>query len=260
MVERVTIASEPTGPEAPEATSAANPDNTTPPAQSSPERPSWLDPKFETPEDLAKAYQELSKKLGTALARENKQNTPPKVGQPNGDEQAARETVNKAGLDFESLSKEWGDSGTLSEDSYKKLADSGIPKDMVDAYIAGQQAVAERTIAEVHDSVGGEERFNDMMKWASTNLSVEERTTFNTAIDKASPSEMKILMQGLAAKFEAGVGRDPQRTVTGRSGNSAATAFRSNEEVIAAMSDPRYREDPAYRKQVESRLAVSNVL
>ena len=37
-------------------------------------------------------------------------------------------------------------------------------------------------------------------------------------------------------------------------------AFQSRAQVVEAMSDPRYKKDPAYRQQVYNRLQNSNVI
>jgi len=53
MAESITITEDPTGPEAP---IEAEQDNSS-------ARPEWLPEKFQSPEDLAKSYAELEKKL-----------------------------------------------------------------------------------------------------------------------------------------------------------------------------------------------------
>ena len=39
----------------------------------------------------------------------------------------------------------------------------------------------------------------------------------------------------------------------------ASNGFRSQAEVVQAMSDPRYDTDPAYRQDVYDKLEISNV-
>jgi hypothetical protein len=43
-------------------------------------------------------------------------------------------------------------------------------------------------------------------------------------------------------------------------GKTAPGGFESVAQVVAAMSDPRYKIDPAYRAQVERKIANSTVI
>ena len=47
--------------------------------------------------------------------------------------------------------------------------------------------------------------------------------------------------------------------LTGRAASQPADVFRSQAEVVQAMSDPRYDRDPAYRNDVFEKLGRSNV-
>jgi hypothetical protein len=70
--------------------------------------------------------------------------------------------------------------------------------------------------------------------------------------------QMNMAVQGLWARFNQG-GNQPM--LQGDTGSSAPTgAFQSRAQVTAAMSDPRYRKDPAYREEVYRKLQQSNVI
>ena len=47
--------------------------------------------------------------------------------------------------------------------------------------------------------------------------------------------------------------------VTGRGARETQDVFRSQAEVVAAMNDPRYDKDPAYREDVFNKLSRSDV-
>ena len=47
--------------------------------------------------------------------------------------------------------------------------------------------------------------------------------------------------------------------LTGRNAGQPADVFRSPAEVVAAMQDPRYDRDPAYRQDVFDKLGRSDV-
>ena len=218
--------------------------------QQTEERPSWLPEKFKSPEDFAKAYAELEKKQSQAPA----QKADEKPDQQTQEE--AKKAVEAGGLDFNALEAEYLDGG-LSDDSYSKLEAVGIPRDVVDAYIAGQEAVAAQIRDEVVSEVGGEEAYGEMIAWASQNLSPAEIAAYDNAVDSGDMDVIKLAVEGLKARFERSVGSEP-RLLSGGVTNSSE-GFRSVEEMKTAMRDPRYRTDPAYRSDVERRVASSNL-
>ena len=94
--------------------------------------------KFDTQEDLEKAYKELESKIGSPKEETKEE---PTLDIPEGN---AEEVVEAAGLDMESLQQEFSDKGELTAESLAKLEKVGINKDIVDSYIQGQQAVAQQ--------------------------------------------------------------------------------------------------------------------
>ena len=129
------------------------------------QRPDWLPEKFKSAEDLARAYSEL----------ERRQSQQPQQAQPQQDTaNAARETVESAGVDFDELSSEWAQNGELAAESYDKLEKAGIPRALVDSYIEGQQQIVQQAQSRVYESVGGEDAYKAMIDWAGDNLSDSE--------------------------------------------------------------------------------------
>jgi hypothetical protein len=55
------------------------------------------------------------------------------------------------------------------------------------------------------------------------------------------------------------MGKQP-KLIGGTQSETTSSAFRSVAELTSAMADPRYKNDSAYRKDVERKLANSNVL
>ena len=58
-------------------------------------------------------------------------------------------------------------------------------------------------------------------------------------------------------RYRDTVGSDG-KLVSGKSSPSRGDEFRSQAEVVKAMSDPRYDEDPAYRLDVKRKLENSD--
>ena len=106
--------------------------------------------------------------------------------------------------------------------------------------------------------VGGEQGYKSMMQWANDNLGQQEISMYNSVMDKADPASCFFAVQALASLYGNAVGTDGS-LLTGGPSNETADVFRSQAEVVQAMSDPRYDRDPAYRQDVFAKLERSNL-
>ncbi len=199
------------------------------------EAPDWLPEKFKTPQDLAKAYSELERKLGDSK----------------GDSA-------EVSLDYETLSQEYWDNGQLSEQAYGSLEDAGIPKHIVDTYIAGQQAVLSNVQNTVFTTVGGEDQYQAMMAWAGENLSESEQTIFDRSVNTNNLDQTMYAVKGLHARYAAEAGVEPT-LLQGSAPSTNTGAYASAAEVKRDMADRRYSTDPSFRERVARKLAKSNV-
>tara|TARA_B100001248_G_scaffold260736_1_gene249817 strand:- start:3066 stop:3791 length:726 start_codon:yes stop_codon:yes gene_type:complete len=211
---------------------------------SSSERPEWLPEKFQSVEDMAKAYGELESKLGSSNTEET-------------EELGETPEQNSA---ISAASAEWDEKGELSEGTYQSLAKSGISRDMVDLYIQGVQAQVNSEEADLKNLVGGDENYQRMAEWAQNTLTEQEQEEFDEVVTEGSPAAAKFAIQGLYARFsnESG-GYAPLLSGSVADSPNSAT-FRSIAQVKEAMSDPRYANDPAYRNRVAERLRHSNIM
>lgn len=157
---------------------------------------------------------------------------------------------------LQGFSDEFFSTGKLSDSSYGELEKMGYPKSIVDQFIAGQQAVIAREEQSVFESVGGQSAYEQMIQWAGSNLSAQEIEAYNKVVGSGDPAQMMFAVKGLQARYTAQT-REPN-FISGA--KAAPGVFRSVAEVVAAMSDPRYKTDAAYRSDVERKIAVSNVL
>lgn len=213
----------------------------TPPPENTTGKPSWLPDKFKSPEELAKAYKELEKRVGTKIPE-----TPTPLSE----------------VSLEPFYKEFQDTGTVSEESIQKITALGYPESFVRSYIQGQQSLMESQNASIMSRVGGREAYTQMTEWASENLSSEEIDSFNDTIASGNTHTINLAIDGLKSRWHSSTGI-PGKTPLVRGDattSSSSGAFRSIAEIVAAMKDPRYDKDPAYRKDVESRVSISNVL
>ena len=218
------------------------------------ERPSWLPEKFKTPEDMAKAYAELEKKQS-----QGKPKAPPADDNAGDGEaqSAADEAVQSAGLDMGSLQAEYDEAGELSDASYEGLEKAGIPREMVDDYIAGLEARANVYSSSVKALVGGDEAYEAMITWAKDNLTDDEIDAYDEAVNSFDQGKAKAAVNGLQARMQLAEGAPPQRQVSGRGVSS--DVYESQAQIEADMNDPRYSSDEAFRQRVYAKMARSNI-
>lgn len=216
------------------------------------ERPDWLPEKFKSPEDMAQAYANLERQFHEQEPEEQSE-----MDDMNTDE--VQEYLTENGVDFESMSSDFWETGGLTDDQYDALENIGIPSDIVDQFIDGQMAIMEGTRQQAFNVVGGEESYNEMMQWASSNLSQDEQDAFNDQIDSGDISSAMFAIQGLSARYRSETGFEPT-LVGGEPTDTSVGTFQSLAEMTQAMSDPRYEKDPAYREAVARKLSRSTIL
>ena len=219
-------------------------------------KPEGLPEKFNSVEDLAKSYSELEKKLGDN--KEAPKEEAPKTETKTSDLEIAEKAVESAGLNMDNLATEYNEKGELDTKSYEALEKAGIPKDYVNQFIEGQKAIADQQATSIKDMVGGADAYTEMSNWAAENMSEQEKTAYNTAVNSKDVETAKLAVVGLKAKFESANGNEPslvegKGTITGQDG------YKSWAEVTAAMGDDRYSKDPAYQAMVQEKLAKSDL-
>ena len=251
MVDRVEVQ--------PAETTADKPVEEIKPTQSKPE---GLPEKFNSVDELVKSYSELEKKLGEQSQPTEKSVDPVSKaelkGQPKSDLDIATKAVDSAGLNMDSLAEEYAKDGKLADGSYESLQKAGIPKDYVDRFIAGQQAIADQQSSSVKEMVGGTQAYDSMSEWASQNLSETEKTAYNSAVNSKDLESVKLAVVGLKARYSQATGSEP-KLVEGKASASGEQGFQSWAQVTQAMSDPRYAKDPAYQTEVKNKLANSKI-
>jgi len=252
MVDKVEIQEEETGIEKP-----VEQTNETQSAQSKPE---GLPEKFNSVEDLAKSYAELEKKLGGQSQETKEEVDPVAKATPKSDNnlEIAEKAVTNAGLDMSSLQAEYAEKGELDTKSYEALEKAGISKEYVDSYIAGQEAIAKTQADEIKSTVGGDETYQEMVDWASKNMTEGEKTAYNKAVNSSDMDTVKLAVNALKGQFERANGVEP-KLVEGKAQPSQEQGFLSWAQVTEAMADPRYAKDTAYQNEVKNKLANSNL-
>ncbi len=245
--------------------------------------------KYKSVQDLEKAYKELQSKLSQgkpAVDVDNDVDNEPVEaddGEEEGEESEEQEEApagnarelygefigsrfEEAGVDFQSMSERWSQSGRLEDADYTQLEGAGFDRDMVDAYLSGLQYKAEqdsqltvKEITAIKQEYGGDAAYAAMIEWASTNLPKEETDAFNQVVNTQSLNVAKLAIAGLHAKYTQANGREP-KLLGGRASTKSGERFESTAQVVEAMSNPKYKADPAYRRKVEEKLARSSIM
>lgn len=216
--------------------------------------------KYRDAEELEQAYIELQRKLGSKGNNEPIDEAEPDSTEPESEEEDAP-------IDYSFLNRlaDEADSGEFSQETIQAL-DGMSASDIADMFLAyRQEAGAPQPdyqmnaddIMEMKSVVGGEQEYNNMISWASQNLSPEEIQVYDSVMDKGDPQAIYFAIQALNYRFKDSVGYEGQM-LTGKAAQST-DVFRSQAEVVRAMGDPRYDNDPAYRQDVFDKLERSNI-
>lgn len=133
------------------------------------------------------------------------------------------------------------------------------PEDTEEEKESSEEKLSEAQATQLFEMIGGEQVYKDMMDWAGQSLSPEEIDMYDAVMAKGDPNSIFFAVQALNNKYSDAVGTEGQ-LLTGRtSASSADSAFRSQSELVAAMSDKRYDSDPAYRSDVMRKLENSDL-
>ena len=197
--------------------------------------------KYDNPEQLEAAYLELQKKLGS----QEEDNV-----QEESEETTDTDWLAEA---YNSINE----SGELSEEVINQLSEmNGV--DVFNA-MAEQSAPApdltETELNSVYNAVGGEEQYGELINWAQDNFTEGEIAAYDKLVDSGDLSQINLALQALYYRYTDSMGQDGE-LLQGKPAAAQAT-FRSQAELIQAMNDPRYDNDPAYRQDVLDQLARS---
>ena len=214
--------------------------------------------KYKDAQELETAYKELERKLGEKsepVSEEPESKTEP-------EEEAPKDTEPNL------LDQLWeeGTTNKLTKETFEKLSKMN-PVDV--AKMAMQQRseaqnapqsreFTDQDVQQIHGLVGGPENYNNMMSWANQNVPEQEINMYDAVMETGNPQAAYFAVQALALKYQDASGRDGQ-LVTGKAPKSTADVFNSQAELIRAMEDDRYNDDPAYRQEVQAKLERSNV-
>jgi hypothetical protein len=221
--------------------------------------------KFKSAEDLEKAYLELQKKLGQ---KENDSSSSDDEEESDDSTPSEEESpvVKRVNFLREASEEYYSNDNSLKPETIEKLKEMPS-EELIEAYLELQknnpattaQPISEDAAKEIVSSVGGQEAYNETLAWAADHLKPEEVAAYDNVINSGNKDAIFFAVQALNQRYKDSVGFEGQQ-VSGKAPKSTIKGFRSNAELAAAISDKRYRTDPAYRYDVEQKLAASGDL
>ena len=218
--------------------------------------------KYKNAEDLEKAYVELQKKLG------DKEEPEAAKDEEVTDTKEEPTDKSEAYSLIESANDEYYQNGeTLSPETLEKFKGMSS-QDLVEGYMQmvkdnpqTNQPEIDVTTAEINkiqNSVGGETQYNNLVSWAGQNLPENEIKAFDDLVGTGNAAAIQLGVDALKSRYEAVNGYEGRR-LTGKAADTSGDVFRSQAQLVEAMSDPRYDRDPAYRQDVVAKLERSDI-
>jgi len=213
--------------------------------------------KYKNAQELEQGYIELQKKLGEGEAEEP-------VAEAEEEEYEGEEGEEDGSI----LDELWEyeiNNEEFHEDAVAELQQMD-PVDLANLHIeyrkqveeegVGAKDFTEAEMSELKGVVGGDENYQNMLQWAGANLNQQEIDMFDAVMQRGDALGAFFAIRSLAYRYNDAAGYEG-KMLTGNAPKTSGTQFRSQQEVIQAMSDPRYESDPAYRKDIMDKLTRS---
>ena len=205
--------------------------------------------KYKNAEELEKGYLELQQKLNSKE-------------EPVQEEQAEEEAEVESTILDQLWEEATSEKGEFTQETLDELGKMNVEElaQMHLEYrnsVQGQQPegrdFSEADIKELKGIVGGEQNYSNMIDWAQKSLNEQEVKMFDAVMERGDPLAAFFAVRSLAYAYNDAIGYDGNM-VQGKAPRQSNDQFRSQAEVIAAMGDSRYENDPAYRRDIMEKL------
>ena len=223
--------------------------------------------KYKNAEDLEKAYVELQKKLGDKDGVSQEGQDTQEVTDESESEEPVSEISEAEALITSASDEYYSNNNTLSPETLDKFK-SMSSQDLVNAYmqmakdnpqnITSEADVTTAEINKIQNSVGGEAQYNKLVTWAGDNLSADKIKAFDDLVGTGNSAAIQLGVDALKSAYESANGYEG-RMLTGKAAETKGDVYRSQAQLVKAMSDPRYDNDPAYRQDVVAKLERSDI-
>jgi hypothetical protein len=222
--------------------------------------------KFKSAEDLEKAYLELQKKLGQKEEGVEDDSNQEETVEPEQEEEVQSPVSKRVDFLKEASEEYYSNDNELKPETIQKLKEMPS-EELIEAYlelqknnpVAKAQPLSDAAAMEIVSSVGGQDAYNDTLAWAADNLKPTEVAAYDNVVNSGNKDAIFFAVQALNQRYKDSVGFEGQQ-ISGRAPKTSIKGFRSNAELANAIGDSRYRTDPAYRYDIEQKLAASGDL
>jgi hypothetical protein len=207
--------------------------------------------KFKSQEELLKAYKELESKLGTKPAEPVKEEVKPtdsKVNEYGFDVEVVNEYANKFNAN----------GGKLTDENYTELEAKGYKREQVELYIEGALAREQKKAVAVITKHGTVQEFQQAVQWAQQAWSPAQLEAYNKALNEVGDNTEAagFIVGTLMQQYKASNGMPLHSNNPGKP--KSVQGYATKSDMIKDMDDPRYSKDPAYRAQVEQKMALTD--
>jgi len=229
--------------------------------------------KYKNAEELEKAYIELEKKLGEKSGpdSEKESSDEPKAEEDSTTDDGKYETDDVDPSEYAYLDDLWNqavsDKGEVSKELIDKISNMSSG-DIAQQYLNWRANVSksympkptmtQKDVDALKGSVGGPENYNNLLQWAKSNLNEQEINMFDNVMQRGDTNSAWFAINSLAQRYKNTVGYEG-RMLTGTAPKGGKDTYRSQQELVNAMGDKRYDNDPAYRQDVMEKLARSDL-
>ena len=221
--------------------------------------------KYKNAEDLEKAYVELQKKLGEKEdglqeGQETEEVTDETEEETTSEKSEAVSLLEAANEEFYANDK------SISSETLEKFSQLSS-QELVQAYIEMQKNapqtesevdVTTSEINKIQNSVGGEAQYDKLISWAGENLKADEIKAFDALVGTGNAASIQLGVDALKAKYDNANGYEG-RMLSGKAAENSGDIFKSQAQLVKAISDPRYDNDPAYRQEIVAKLDRSDI-
>ena len=222
--------------------------------------------KYKNAQELENAYIELERKLGEKSGEVSEE---PSSDEPQAEEKSDTPDESPDGFAFlEDLYEQASsEKGEISKEMVDKLSNMS-KQDIIQNFLqfradaeSKYEAVSDLSneqVAGLKNVVGGEQNYSNMLQWAQSNLSKQEIDMYDAVMARGDVNSAFFAVNSLAQRYQDKVGYEG-KMLTGNAPSSKGDTYRSQAEMVAAMSDPKYDVDPAYRRDVMEKVARSDM-
>ena len=211
--------------------------------------------------------QEVASESVNELSKSSDKNPELRI-KPQDKEAQVDEDQQSAGInqqDWDDWSYEVAATGALSENTkHDIMAKTGFSESMIHDFLSGQKAKMREAYSSAADVVGGTDKLQKMLQWASTSLSEEEQFAINSGM--ATNTMRDITLRGLASKYDSNIANNPitkepevpQNRINSSSATQVLSGYETQREFKVDRNNPRFNIEPKFRQAVEERMSKTN--